>query len=65
MRFLGLRLEAGRVGGESGQDKDARWTKKNEESFYGYKNHAGPLARWLAYAIPCQRFAETLACNCA
>ena len=21
------------------KDKDARWTKKNEESFYGYKNH--------------------------
>ena len=22
-------------------DKDARWTKKNDESFYGYKNHLG------------------------
>src|SRR5712675_1776247 len=21
------------------KDKDARWTKKNDESFYGYKNH--------------------------
>jgi len=21
------------------KDKDARWTKKNEETFYGYKNH--------------------------
>src|SRR5262249_25076361 len=21
------------------KDKDARWSKKNEESFYGYKNH--------------------------
>src|SRR5262249_29381147 len=21
------------------KDKDARWTKKNEQSFYGYKNH--------------------------
>jgi hypothetical protein len=25
-------------------DKDARWTKKNDESFYGYKNHqSAPL----------------------
>jgi IS5 family transposase len=23
------------------KDKDARWTKKNDESFYGYKNHLG------------------------
>src|SRR3981189_746042 len=23
------------------KDKDARWTKKNDESFYGYKNHVG------------------------
>src|SRR5258705_930547 len=23
------------------KDKDARWTKKNDESFYGYKNHIG------------------------
>jgi IS5 family transposase len=23
------------------KDVDARWTKKNEESFYGYKNHVG------------------------
>src|SRR5262249_32334375 len=23
------------------KDKDARWTKKNGESFYGYKNHLG------------------------
>jgi len=23
------------------KDLDARWTKKNEESFYGYKNHVG------------------------
>src|SRR5262249_7792574 len=22
-------------------DKDARWTKRNDESFYGYKNHLG------------------------
>src|ERR1700716_3586976 len=22
------------------KDKDARWTKKNDESFYGYKNHS-------------------------
>jgi transposase, IS5 family len=21
------------------KDKDARWTKRNDESFYGYKNH--------------------------
>ena len=35
------------VGGNSSRsccsqkDKDARWTKKNDESFYGYKNHLG------------------------
>ena len=23
------------------KDKDARWTKKNEQNFYGYKNHVG------------------------
>src|SRR5882724_5065431 len=23
------------------KDKDARWTKRNDESFYGYKNHLG------------------------
>src|SRR5678809_114143 len=23
------------------KDKDARWTKKNDKSFYGYKNHIG------------------------
>jgi len=23
------------------KDKDARWTKRNDESFYGYKNHVG------------------------
>ena len=23
------------------KDKDARWTKKNDQSFYGYKNHVG------------------------
>ena len=23
------------------KDKDARWTKKNDASFYGYKNHLG------------------------
>lgn len=23
------------------KDKDARWTKKNDRSFYGYKNHVG------------------------
>ena len=23
------------------KDKDARWTKKDDESFYGYKNHIG------------------------
>src|SRR5262249_16198896 len=23
------------------KDKDARWTKKNDESLYGYKNHLG------------------------
>jgi transposase, IS5 family len=23
------------------KDKDARWTKKNEQNFYGYKNHIG------------------------
>lgn len=23
------------------KDKDARWTKKNKQSFYGYKNHIG------------------------
>jgi len=23
------------------KDVDARWTKKNDESFYGYKNHVG------------------------
>ena len=23
------------------KDTDARWTKKNDESFYGYKNHVG------------------------
>src|SRR6266480_4773552 len=23
------------------KDKDARWTKKNDESFYGHKNHLG------------------------
>src|SRR5262249_61724557 len=28
--------------GEAAQkDKDARWTKRNDESFYGYKNHVG------------------------
>ena len=25
----------------SQKDKDARWTKKNDESYYGYKNHLG------------------------
>src|SRR5262245_63839434 len=25
------------------KDKDARWTKRNEESFYGYKNHLGKI----------------------
>ena len=23
------------------KDKDARWTKRNDENFYGYKNHVG------------------------
>jgi len=23
------------------KDKDARWTKKHDHSFYGYKNHIG------------------------
>ena len=23
------------------KDKDARWTKKNDASFFGYKNHLG------------------------
>ena len=23
------------------KDVDARWTKKNDESFYGYKSHVG------------------------
>ena len=23
------------------KDKDARWTKKNERSYFGYKNHIG------------------------
>jgi IS5 family transposase len=27
--------------GGGAKDKDARWTKKNDESFYGYKNHIG------------------------
>jgi len=34
------------------KDKDARWTKKNDASFYGYKNHLGvdkvhkPIRKW-------------------
>ena len=27
------------------KDKDARWTKKNERSYFGYKNHIG-VDRW-------------------
>jgi hypothetical protein len=30
--------------------KDARWTKKNDESFYGYKNHLG-VARTCGRAL--------------
>src|SRR5881296_3158657 len=30
------------------KDKDARWTKRNDESFYGYKNHVGVAARLCA-----------------
>src|SRR6266566_478224 len=26
---------------DSQKDNDARWTKRNNESFYGYKNHVG------------------------
>jgi hypothetical protein len=34
------------------KDEDARWTKKNDESFYSYKNHVGvdkahkPIREW-------------------
>src|SRR5437667_4943440 len=42
-------IKAGKTPGEwekkpaknAQKDKDARWTKKNDESFYGYKNHVG------------------------
>jgi len=30
-----------RVRRRAQKDKDARWTKKNDQSFYGYKNHVG------------------------
>ena len=33
------RQQPGRQGVQ--KDKDARWTKKNDASFYGYKNHLG------------------------
>jgi transposase, IS5 family len=29
------------AGQECPEGQDARWTKKNDESFYGYKNHVG------------------------
>src|SRR5262245_24377066 len=35
------------------------------ENCVGTRNDASFAARWLAYALPCQRFAETLAGNCA
>ena len=39
------RQDAGGLAGEAGQeaqkDKDARWTKKHDKSFYGYKNDIG------------------------
>jgi IS5 family transposase len=34
------------------KDKDARWTKKNDESFYGYKNHVGVDKAHVASAMP-------------
>ena len=33
------------------RDKDARWTKKNDESFYGYKNHLVSTVRLLRLGI--------------
>ena len=29
------------------KDKDARWTKKHERSYFGYKNHIGWREPWL------------------
>src|SRR6266498_2909958 len=33
--------EAIKAGKNAQKDKDARWTKRNDESFYGYKSHLG------------------------
>src|SRR5262249_14671799 len=35
------------------------------ENCVGTRNDASFAARWLAYALPCQRFAEALAGDCA
>ena len=40
------------------KDKDARWTKKNEQSFYGYKNHISVDRKHKLI----RRYAETDAC---
>jgi hypothetical protein len=36
------------------KDKDARWTKKNDESFYGYKNHPFECAHGWSCVASCR-----------
>jgi hypothetical protein len=43
--------EAARQESPEGQGR-ARWTKKNDESFYGYKNHVGVDKAHVASAMP-------------
>jgi IS5 family transposase len=33
--------------------KDARWTKRHDESFYGYKNHLGVDKAYMQPTRPC------------